>query len=163
MQTDMCFRHIAELREHSSLLKICNKTEHTYWCYKQEILPVMDKPRMSLLKHLKQVKLYRTIRDLSVSALLVWPFSVLIVRLCMRWLVHPLFGCLFASIAHIIRWFCFFSFITIHYNLISLPSHFISIPTVIHWLRESVIQTVSQTAFQLIISSVGQSVYQTVI
>ena len=147
MQTDMCFRHIAELREHSSLLKICNKTEHTYWCYKQEILPVMDKPRKSLLKHLKQVKLYRTIRDLFYC----------LNRSLMHEVTCPsivwLFIC-FDRTHHMV-----ILFFLIHYH--SLP--FITIPTVIHWLRESVIQTVSQTAFQLIISSVGQSVHQTVV
>ena len=148
----MCFRHIVELRGHSSLLKICNKTEHTYWCYKQEILPVMDKPRMSLLKHLKQVKLYRTIRDLSVSALLVWTLlSWSFAYAWDNWSIHCLAVYLLRSHTS------YGDFVFSH----SLP--FITIPTVIHWLRESVIQTVSQTAFQLIISSVGQSVHRTVI
>ena len=156
MQTDMCFGHIAELRENSSLLKICNKTEHTYWCYKQEILPVMDNPRMSLLKHLKQVKLYRTIRDLSVSALLVWPFYCLYHLLMHE--VHPFFGCLFASIAHIIWWFCFFSFITIHYH--SLPFRQLFIDSVSQSFKRLVKQLFSQSFHQSASRSLRQSFSQ---
>lgn len=73
----------------------------------------MDKPRMSLLKHLKQVKLYRTIRDLFYC----------LNRSLMHEVTRPsivwLFICFDRTHHTVILFFL------IHYH--SLQSHFITI------------------------------------